>query len=217
VARVAVSPPAIPALGVTTVLGVVFPIANRGSIFPAGLDHSEREQKVLRKVRGRPREVRGCSCGRADNLWLHGHGWYAGVYDFAMGQEALGCAPIVVTFENHALPLQLGAKPVAGGFLIILVFAFAASIVGNVLGIMHGSDYSGWENVALTPGILDLPSFVRVAYIHNASYLGGLVGLVVAIIYLRKLRNTEPAVPTPGIQPSRLEPNQNPSVAGSRR
>jgi hypothetical protein len=32
----------------------------------------------------------------------------------------------------------------------------------------------------------DLPSFVRVAYIHNASYLGGLIGLVTAIIYLRK-------------------------------
>jgi hypothetical protein len=33
---------------------------------------------------------------------------------------------------------------------------------------------------------VDLPSFVRVAYIHNASYLGGLIGLVAAVIYLRQ-------------------------------
>jgi hypothetical protein len=32
----------------------------------------------------------------------------------------------------------------------------------------------------------DLRSFVRVAYIHNASYLGGLIGLILAIIYIRK-------------------------------
>jgi hypothetical protein len=116
-----------------------------------------------------------------------------------------------------SFPRASALRHSAHGFLIILVFAFAASIVGNVLGIMHGSDYSGWENVALTPGILDLPSFVRVAYIHNASYLGGLIGLAAAIIYLRKLRNNEPAVSAPGIQPSRSETNQIPSVAGSRR
>jgi hypothetical protein len=33
---------------------------------------------------------------------------------------------------------------------------------------------------------VDLPSFVRVAYIHNAGYLGGLIGLILAIIYTRK-------------------------------
>jgi hypothetical protein len=100
---------------------------------------------------------------------------------------------------------------------IILVFAFAASVVGNVLGIMHGSDYSGWENLALTPGILDLPSFVRVAYTHNASYLSGLIGLVAAIIYLRKLRNTDPDAAAHAIQPFRSETNQTSSAAGSRR
>ena len=31
-------------------------------------------------------------------------------------------------------------------------------------------------------GIVDVPSFVRVACIHNASYLGGLAGLVVALV-----------------------------------
>jgi hypothetical protein len=74
------------------------------------------------------------------------------------------------------------------GFLIVFVFAFATSIVGYVLGSLHGSDYSGWEDLASELGIVDLPNFVRVAYIHNASYLGGLLGLVGAIVHLRKLR-----------------------------
>jgi hypothetical protein len=74
------------------------------------------------------------------------------------------------------------------GFLIILAFALMSSIVGYVIGILHGADYSAWEGLAATLGIVDLPRFVRVAYIHNASYVGGLVGLITAIIYLRKLK-----------------------------
>lgn len=74
------------------------------------------------------------------------------------------------------------------GFLIVFGFAFGSSIVGYVLGILHRSDYSAWEDLASALGVLDLPNFVRVVYIHNASYLGGLLGLIAAIIYLRKLR-----------------------------
>ena len=76
----------------------------------------------------------------------------------------------------------------ACGFLIVMAFGFGAAIIGYVLGLLHGSDYSAWESVASTLGILDLPRFVRVAYIHNASYLGGLVGLVTAIVFLHKQR-----------------------------
>jgi hypothetical protein len=80
----------------------------------------------------------------------------------------------------------------ARGFLIILASAFVASNIGYVLGLLHDSDYSAWESLASRLGIVDLPSFVRVAYIHNASYLGGLIGLIATIIYLRKLNHTEP-------------------------
>jgi hypothetical protein len=74
----------------------------------------------------------------------------------------------------------------ARGFLIVMTFGFGAAIIGYVLGLLHGPDYSAWQSMASTLAILDLPSFVRVAYIHNASYLGGLFGLVTAIIYLRR-------------------------------
>ena len=74
----------------------------------------------------------------------------------------------------------------ARGFLIVIASGFAATIIGYVLGLLHRSDYSAWESMASRLGIVDLPSFVRVAYIHNASYLGGLIGLVTAVIYLRR-------------------------------
>jgi hypothetical protein len=74
----------------------------------------------------------------------------------------------------------------ARGFLIVIACGFAATIIGYVLGLLHGADYSAWESMASRLGIVDLPSFVRVAYIHNASYLGGLIGLVAAVIYLRQ-------------------------------
>jgi hypothetical protein len=76
------------------------------------------------------------------------------------------------------------------GFVIVFAFAFAAAFVGYGFSCLHGSDYSAWEVLAASLGIRDLPSFVRVAYIHNAGYLGGLVGLVAAVMYLRRFKSS---------------------------
>ncbi|MEI9896959.1 MAG: hypothetical protein WDN28_24645 [Chthoniobacter sp.] len=46
------------------------------------------------------------------------------------------------------------------------------------------ADFSNWD-IYLTPlRIQDPASFVLVAYIHNASYLGGATGLVLAASWL---------------------------------
>jgi hypothetical protein len=96
--------------------------------------------------------------------------------------------------DTPGFPRVAAWRHSARGFLIVFAFAFAAAFVGYGLSRWHGSDYSAWEELAASLGIRDLPRFVRVAYIHNASYLGGLVGLVAAIIYLRRLKTTERAV-----------------------
>ena len=90
-----------------------------------------------------------------------------------------------------ALPRATAFRLSLRGFAIVFAVAFAASIVGYLFGVWHSVDYSGWQDLAVPLQLDDLPSFVRVAYIHNASYLGGLIGLVAAIIYVRRLRNTE--------------------------
>jgi hypothetical protein len=76
------------------------------------------------------------------------------------------------------------------GFGIILASALAASCIGYELGLLRGphADYSAWQRFASERGVMDLPAFVRVAYIHNAGYLGGLIGLVISMIYLRRLK-----------------------------
>ena len=91
------------------------------------------------------------------------------------------------------------------GFAVILTCAFAASLVGFGLGVARGpsADFSRWQGFASQSGIVDLPSFVRVAFIHNASYLGGLIGLVVALVDLHRVkRQADEAVgrpPVPGL------------------
>ena len=76
------------------------------------------------------------------------------------------------------------------GFAIILACAFSASIAGFGLGLWRGpgADYSAWQGFVAERGVVDLPRFVRVAYIHNASYLGGLIGLPAALFCLHRLK-----------------------------
>jgi hypothetical protein len=50
------------------------------------------------------------------------------------------------------------------------------------------ADYTAWNWAADHLQITDLPAFVQVAYIHNASYLGGVVGLLAALIFIRPRR-----------------------------
>ena len=88
-----------------------------------------------------------------------------------------------------ATPAQARSRCLRG-FAVILACAFASSLMGFALGLSLGSnaDFSGWQSFASQRGIADLPSFVRVAYIHNASYVGGLIGLVIALVDLRRLK-----------------------------
>lgn len=75
-------------------------------------------------------------------------------------------------------------------FACMLACAFAASLMGFGLGLLRGpkADYSAWQGFATTHGVLDLPAFVRVAYIHNASYLGGLIGWIIGLLYVYQVK-----------------------------
>ncbi len=72
------------------------------------------------------------------------------------------------------------------GFCIIFATGLLAAIVGYLLGKMHDNDFSYWLPLAKNLGVQDVQSFVTVAYIHNSSYLGGIIGLLISIIYLRR-------------------------------
>jgi len=82
-----------------------------------------------------------------------------------------------------------------GGFVIIIAFGFASSVAGYLLGLWHNTDYSEWQGLASALRVVDVPDFIRVAYIHNAAYLGGLIGLMAALIHIRRIKKNIPPAP----------------------
>ena len=85
-----------------------------------------------------------------------------------------------------AWPVRIAVRHCIRGFGIIIGCAILAGMIGFALGSLHSDDYSNWASMTQDFGVTDIRAFVLVGYIHNASYLGGLIGLVVAMIRLRK-------------------------------
>jgi hypothetical protein len=90
-----------------------------------------------------------------------------------------------------AWPPAVAMRKCLAGFSIMLMLAFIAALIGYGMGVFHSNDDAYWNEYCQALGITDIPAFVRVAYIHNASYLGGLAGLVVAICFLLRQKKIE--------------------------
>lgn len=88
-----------------------------------------------------------------------------------------------VLAKNPDAPLW---RPVLKGYGIIIVTGVLAGIIGWFYGVLSARHPEGWQSFANTFQVDDLPAFIRVGCIHNASYLGGLIGLIVAIWRLRR-------------------------------
>ena len=78
------------------------------------------------------------------------------------------------------------------GLGMMLCFTIIGSFGGYFFGLLHEPEYGQWSYFA-AGGVSDLPAFVRVAYIHNGSYLGGFIGLVAVLVYLKKGLKSLPA------------------------
>lgn len=78
-------------------------------------------------------------------------------------------------------------RQIRHGIACILAFGLSFGVVGYMYGLWRGphADYSSWTWVFHEFNITDTWSFVRVAYIHNAGYVGGFIGLVVALVLIR--------------------------------
>jgi hypothetical protein len=83
---------------------------------------------------------------------------------------------------------EVCARKMWTGFAMLFAIAVAGSLVGYALGLAlpQNAELGTWLASKKMLGLDDLRSFVRVAYIHNSSYLGGLCGLIVALLYLRR-------------------------------
>lgn len=88
------------------------------------------------------------------------------------------------------------------GFGIIITAAVIAGVLGAAYGEwrLWAGDTDALQKFARSYGVQYAEGFVRVAYIHDGSYLGGLLGLVGACFWLRhRVRTvTQPDLPLGG-------------------
>lgn len=90
-------------------------------------------------------------------------------------------------------PQQMAIK-LSRSFLVVVVIALLTGLSGLALGYYQVnehtiSQYMHW----VKPNVSNPVQFVRVGFMHNASYLGGLIGLLMGIVYLivSKLRRNK--------------------------
>jgi hypothetical protein len=62
----------------------------------------------------------------------------------------------------------------------------AAAALGYVISLKTNVGGMLWNDLCESPGISDVPAFLKVALIHTAGYFGALAGLLAAIVYLRR-------------------------------
>jgi hypothetical protein len=75
---------------------------------------------------------------------------------------------------------------VAKAFAIVFGSAVIIGAAGLLLGTIaaHQSNLGDWKEFKDAFDLQDLPAFVIVAYLHAASYLGALIGVIAACIYV---------------------------------
>lgn len=121
--------------------------------------------------------------------------------DFGLGDRVfVSCIGFLATWwvgfiigwflARRLIPNQLrgvALRSVFRGFAIVFVCGALAGMVGYLYGVWRGpgADYSAWLPITKRFQITDIWAFVRVAYIHNASYLGGLIGLIISLTVVR--------------------------------
>ena len=101
--------------------------------------------------------------------------WWMGVLVF-----------VVLGLFGFAFPTsKIMAIELLKSFGIVIVVAFVTGVIGLAYGYIQVNDatvsnYAHW----IWPGVTNPVQFVRVGFMHNASYLGGILGLCAGIAYL---------------------------------
>jgi hypothetical protein len=105
-------------------------------------------------------------------------------------------------FARAAIPdtdYTIGIRRVIGAYGILLACALAGGCMGFLLGRARasGDDFSNWDAYLVPLQITQPGRFVWVAYIHNGSYLGGLVGLIAGMVWLAWVKRRKSKTPLP--------------------
>jgi len=80
-------------------------------------------------------------------------------------------------------------------FAVMTLMVAAAAVLGNLLSLRTRIDEWLWLDFCVALRVLDAPAFLRVALIHTMGYVGSLTGLIVSILYLRRMHGIEKTPP----------------------
>jgi hypothetical protein len=101
--------------------------------------------------------------------------WWTG---FIIG-TVIGITSMI--FPGHEAMRRAALKAIG---LTLLVTIKAA-----LIGFLYGWLYLSHTNIAwVAPNVIDTRNFIIVGTIHNFSYLGGAIGLLISVVYLIKQR-----------------------------
>lgn len=121
-----------------------------------------------------PPRVRVAQIGFLATWWV---GFFAGWF---MGRVTL----------PH-LPLATAARLALRAVVVMVGLALAAGLAGGVFAPQDADRLQAWQAFLDLRGVTDPAAFVRVGWIHNGSYLGALLGLILALLWLRRERRQE--------------------------
>jgi len=93
-------------------------------------------------------------------------------------------------------PIAVASRKILKSSIIIFAASLVFALFGGVLAYVQAgaADYSNWISIVVKYDIENIPSFVMVAYIHIGSYSGALMGLIVALIWVKKKTKTRQTV-----------------------
>lgn len=113
--------------------------------------------------------------------------WFAGIIGFLATWWVGALVAWVLARVSISREGQLASpRRLAKSFAIVFSVAMAAGFCGFLYGLWrkttgYALTWHDWMNEL---GILNREAFMTVGYIHNASYLGGCLGMLAGILYL---------------------------------
>lgn len=83
-------------------------------------------------------------------------------------------------------------------FAIVVAIAAVCGAIGTAAGwIATGITLEPWLEIGYALGVDDLRAFVIVAFLHEAGYLGAALGVLVAVLFVRKRLAKDGAIVAP--------------------
>lgn len=115
--------------------------------------------------------------------------WWVGFFaGWFMGRVTIPHEPLGKAARRSAL----------GAVLMLAISALFAAIAFRLAPASpEDARLQNWSPMLADYDITDALGFIRAGYIHNASYLGGLTGLITVLVWLRLTRPGKSQVPVP--------------------